>query len=249
MSEARASSKPSLKIKFKHLTALITHPSLMKEAFLDYHMVRRKYIMRKACQHFNTNKHEPAPLLGLDLLDIGCADSSFAAELCFRGADVVAVDKNQQALNKVEDEANKRGAIVEYACMDASQLVTQGKTFDLILCLDVLETLEEKDADKLIWSMHKMLKENGMIVFSTISNNRLAKFYFKRLLEQILHWFPKGYFRTKRFKSPYKLKSMLAKHDLKITSLQGVFFDPDSKFWHRQKDLSLRYMGIIEHKK
>lgn len=247
MSEARASLKPSFKTKLKHFWALVTQQEEMKVPFMNYHMVRRKYIMRKACQHFNQNKHEPAPLLGLDLLDVGCGNSTFAAELCFRGADVVATDTNPEAIKAAEEEANKRGAILDFLAQDATSLVSEDKKFDMILCLDVFETIE--NPDKLIWAMHKMLKENGMIVFSTISSSGLAKLYFKRLLEQILKWFPRGTFRTSRFLSPRELKTKLAKHDLKITSLQGVFFDPESKFWHRQNDLSLRYMGIIEHKK
>ncbi len=247
MSEARAASKPSLTTKLKHFWALVTQQEAMKEPFLDYHMVRRKYIMRKACQHFDKNKHEPAPLLGLDLLDIGCGDSTFAAELCFRGADVIAIDTNPEILKVAEEEAHKRGAILDFISQDATNLVSEGKQFDMILCLDVLETLD--DSEKLIWAMQKLLKKDGMIIFSTISNTNLAKLYFKRLLEQILKWFPRGTFKTRNFISPQELKTKLAKHKLKITSLQGMFFDPESKFWHRQNDLSLRYMGVIEHKK
>lgn len=245
------STKPTnatFTVKLKHIWALLTKPAENRTGFLDYHMVRRKYIMRQACLHFKKNKHEPAPLLGLQLLDIGCGDSTFAAELCFRGADVLAVDTNKQLIEQAEQQANQRGAIVEFTTEDATSLVAHNKKYDIILCLDILENATAQEKDKLIWAMHKMLNTDGIIIFSTISSSNLAKLYFKRLLEQLLHWFPKGYFTTKHFISHKELKKALSKHNLKVTTLQGVFFDPQSKFWHRQKDLSLRYMGVIKHK-
>jgi 2-polyprenyl-6-hydroxyphenyl methylase/3-demethylubiquinone-9 3-methyltransferase len=210
-------------------------------SFLDYHLVRRKFIMSRACEHFSRDKHEPAPLLGLSLLDVGCGTSRLAEELCFRGADCTAIDVNITVLEHAEHQANEKGSTVQFLKSTAEDLVQTGATFDIILCLDVIEHVP--DAQRLVWAISRLLAPGGLVVFSTISRTPKAWLYMIAVGEYVLGWFPRGYSAFRRFRSPGDMTSLFAKNTLEVQHLTGLSFNPITLAWEKTDDLTIRYAG------
>ena len=217
-----------------------------RKVFIDYHLIRRKYVLSRTSEHYGKDKFEPAPLLGRTLLDVGCGNNRIAQELALRGADCICIDPDADVLTLAEQEAQRYGTPIAFLQTTVQEMVQQSGQFDIILCLDLLGHCE--DSQKAIWAMKKMLAPGGLIVFSAINKTWSSFFYHKIMAEYVLRWIPRGTHSTKSFLSPKQLTKMLAKENLEISQTVGVAFSPYLKDWYKTGDLSCRYMGVIKHK-
>ncbi|MBI1362402.1 MAG: 3-demethylubiquinone-9 3-O-methyltransferase [Proteobacteria bacterium] len=226
--------------------SLIHRDEATRKAYLEYHLVRRKYILSQTCQHLKVNKHEPAPLLGMNLLDIGCGNNHIAEEIAFRGADCVAVDLNNDAIHLASRSAASKGSPVQFILSSAEELVRENRQYDIILCLDVLE--HTADTKRLIWAVSKLLGPNGVMVFSTINRTWPSWLANVLVVERMLKWMPVGTHTWKNFLPPEELAHLLDTHGLKLTHQTGVCFNPTTRNWDKTTDTSIRYMGTVVRK-
>jgi 2-polyprenyl-6-hydroxyphenyl methylase/3-demethylubiquinone-9 3-methyltransferase len=218
-----------------------------RQAYLDYHLIRRKYILSQTCRHFGLNKHEPAPLLGLQLLDIGCGTNHIVEEIAFRGADCVAVDLNNDAIHLASRSAASKGSPVAFMLSSAEELVRENRTYDIILCLDVLE--HAPDTKRLIWAVSKLLSDNGVMVFSTLNRTWPSWLANVLVLERLLGWMPKGSHVWKKFIRPTELAEIVDKHGLQLVHTTGAYFNATTRSWDKTTDLNIRYLGVVTRKK
>ncbi len=212
-----------------------------RKAFIDYHLIRRKFVLSCASKHFKKDKLEPAPLLDMTLLDIGCGTNRMSQELSLRGAICTGVDIDTSVIEEAEQTAKKYGAPVSFFSTSAESLVQQGNTYDIILCFDVLE--HSDNPQKLLWAIKKLLAPNGIIVFSTINKTFSSFIYHKIIAEYILHWVPAGTHKTNKFLTPKKLEELFNKEGLHINNSIGVSYSPYTKEWYKTSNKKLRYMG------
>lgn len=217
-----------------------------KSVFIDYHLIRRKYVLSRTSEHLGKDKFEPAPLLNQRLLDVGCGNNRIAQELALRGADCTCIDPDADVLTRAEHDAQNYGVPITFLQTTVETLVKDTPTYDIILCLDVLGY--SNDSQQVIWAMGKMLAPDGLIVFSAINNTLASFFYHKIMAEYVLRWVPRGTHKRSAFLSPKKLSKMLAKEGLEITQTVGVAFNPYTNDWFKTGDLSCRYMGVIQPK-
>jgi len=75
-------------------------------------------------------------------LDVGCGIGRWSVELARRGHDVTAVDLSPRMLERAETRAREAGVACRFEVGDAATLAL-GRTFDLILCVTVLQHIME----------------------------------------------------------------------------------------------------------
>lgn len=117
----------------------------------DYH---RELIIPRAMEML-------APVRDEKILDVGCGQGVFAAELAAKGARVVGVD----ASKKLIDFAKKRSSRlnVQYFVMNASRLEgLQDGTFDAACWILALQNMEQ--LDKVISEASRVLKPGGRLL-------------------------------------------------------------------------------------
>lgn len=221
-------------------------PESAKKAFEDYHLVRRKYVVSHAAEIFKRNKLEPAPLLNLSLLDIGCGTSKLAEELTFRGADVTAIDVSTDCITDASEHAKNNGAIVDFIECTPQELVEQGKKFHVILCMDVFEYIDHTHG--FIKELHKLLHDDGIVLFSTNNRNFRSAFVHIICAQWLFKWVPKGTYKFKRFRTPGKLIGKFEDNGFEIIDLCGVYLDPETKRWRRCTNPASRYLGAAVYK-
>ncbi len=78
------------------------------------------------------------PLAGLDLLDVGCGDGTYAITAVKAGARVSAVDASAEAIDAAGRRASGAGLVLDLRVGDASRLPYPDATFDLVLAVTVL---------------------------------------------------------------------------------------------------------------
>lgn len=95
-------------------------------------------------------------------LELGCSVGVFTAQLAREFARVAAVDIAQEALLLAEQQVGGAGDVA-YVRADLLEL-DLGRTFDVIVCAEVLMYVREADAAKLIATLERHLGAGGLIV-------------------------------------------------------------------------------------
>ena len=103
------------------------------------------------------------------IIDIGSADGSFAS-LLLRHNNFVAVDMDEESMKK---NCAKRKIIMKIS----DRLPFKDNSFDYVLCFEFLEHQKRNTAIKIIREIYRILKEDGVFVFSTPNYLRLTTFF------------------------------------------------------------------------
>lgn len=106
-------------------------------------------------------------LKGKQFLDVGCGLGYFSKEASRRGAIVTGVDVGGRLVKKSKQRVPEGNFIVA----SASELPFKDETFDIVLCTEVIEHLEnQKEA---LAEIFRALKKGGVLVLTT--PNRIYK--------------------------------------------------------------------------
>jgi len=94
------------------------------------------------------------------VLDIGCGNGNISIYLGSLGYHVLGVDISEKAI----DKANRLNTLpnVSFRVMSAEDLIATDPTYDVVICSEVLEHLE--NPDKLIKVIDILLKQNGKLI-------------------------------------------------------------------------------------
>jgi len=118
---------------------------------------RLDFIIKSISDHFNKD---------IKGLDVGCGKGNITITLAYLGYLMVGVDISPQNI-----EISKSKRITDnnptFLVGDAENLRFKKKSFDFVICSEVLEHL--KYPKKALNSMHEVLKENGLLIV-TIPN-------------------------------------------------------------------------------
>ena len=82
---------------------------------------------------------------GSTALDVGCGVGRWTLELAHRGHDVTGVDLSSRMIERAAARAQDAGITCQFTVGNATTLAL-GRTFDLILCVTVLQHIMEPDA-------------------------------------------------------------------------------------------------------
>lgn len=125
-----------------------------QEYFIHYPIKHSKYSSHYYAQQMVGCNHE--------VLDISCGEGFFAAEVAKQGNRVTGVD----ALPDVSE----RAALCDYFSIDLNQGLDgvverlNGKRFDRVLLLDILEHLY--DPERILQQCHRLVQEDGQVIVS-----------------------------------------------------------------------------------
>lgn len=161
---------------------------------------------------------------GLRVLGVGCGGGHTAEFLARRGATVAGLDQSVESIRVAREHATAGDLDIEYQVGHAEQLPFTDHSFDAVLCVDVLEHVD--DVAAVIAEIHRVLHPGGLFLFDTINRTVRSRFVMITLLEGILKEIPRGVHDWKKFIKPDELRAMLAAakfvdHDLKGFDVRG----------------------------
>ncbi|MBU0957683.1 MAG: methyltransferase domain-containing protein [Nanoarchaeota archaeon] len=105
---------------------------------------------------------------GKKILDLGCGPGRYANILSKKGAKVIGLDNSINSLEIAKGEAPK----AEFILGDVEKLPFKSGTFDIVLSALVIGHL--KNWDKVFKEVKRVLKKNGIFVFSNYTPIRSA---------------------------------------------------------------------------
>ncbi|KAF2925235.1 ubiquinone biosynthesis O-methyltransferase, mitochondrial [Oryza sativa Japonica Group] len=142
---------------FKHL--LVMNPT------------RVSFIRSILCKHFRRDPNSSKPLEGLKIIDVGCAAGMLSEPLARMGATVTGIDAADESIKiaRVHAASDPLTASIEYLCTTAEDLVKENKQFDAVICLEVIEHVD--NPSEFCGSLSALTVPNGAFVISTINRS------------------------------------------------------------------------------
>lgn len=205
--------------------------------------LRIEYIKNQVRNNFfSSHKDSEPPLKGLRLLDIGCGGGLISEPMARLGANVTAIDASERNICVAKLHAEKMDLDINYIATSVESLAKKETgIFDVILALEIVEHVA--DVELFIKNSCTLLKQNGIIIVSTL--NRTAKSYVLAILgaEYIARMLPIGTHSWKKFLRPSELCAALEKNSVEITDMVGMVMNPLTWKWRMDSnDLTVNYI-------
>jgi len=207
-----------------------------------FNPVRLGYIKENVARHYDRDPKAMRPFEGLRFLDIGCGGGLLSEPMCRLGADMVSADASTQNIATASVHAAEQGLTIDYRATTAEALMAAGETFDVILNMEVIEHVA--DRDQFLECCAAMLKPGGIMFVATL--NRTLKAMGLAIIgaEYILRWLPRGTHDWSKFITPDEMKTGLADCGLTLEELIGVSYNPLTDRWSLGKDTDVNYMML-----
>src|SRR5258707_4016584 len=150
--------------------------------------VRLGYIRDRAANHWNREPLAGSALQGLSLLDIGCGGGLLCEPMARLGATVTGIDAAERNIVTASQHAQGQGLSIDYTQTTAESLAAEGRRFDIVLALEIVEHVA--DIDLFLKSCCQLTKPDGLVFLSTL--NRTAKAWVLAIAgaEYVLRWLP-----------------------------------------------------------
>lgn len=204
---------------------------------------RLAFIRSTLCRHFSKDPSSAKPFEGLKFIDIGCGGGLLSEPLARMGATVTgvdAVDKNVK-IARLHADMDPVTSTIEYLCTTAEKLADEGRKFDAVLSLEVIEHVA--NPAEFCKSLSALTIPNGATVLSTI--NRTMRAYASTIVgaEYILRWLPKGTHQWSSFVTPEEMSMILQRASVDVKEIAGFVYNPITGRWLLSDDISVNYIA------
>ena len=207
--------------------------------------IRTKFILEELTNKFQIkNKHKI--LNDIDILDLGCGGGIASEPLCRLGGNVTGIDESENLINIAKLHSKKMGLKINYKCIDIENLIKLKKKYDVIVALELLEHVN--NVEHFCELITKLLKNDGIIILSTINRTILSKFFVIEIAENIIKKIPKGTHDYKKFITPEQLRAIFEKYTYEINNIKGMTWSPISNTWRLTRNTPINYILSLSKK-
>lgn len=205
--------------------------------------VRIGFIRDHVLAHFRRDGARGKPFAGLSMVDLGCGGGLLTEPMARLGAKVLGIDAEANAVGVARAHAAPFCLDVEYRCALPEALATEGRTFDVVLAMEVIEHVA--DVDRFVAACAGLMAPGGAMVLSTLNRTLKSLALAKIAAEYVLRWVPPGTHDWRKFVRPDDLSRHLRAHGLRATVMRGMSYDPLADRWALSDDLSVNYLAFI----
>lgn len=202
---------------------------------------RMTFLRDALVRHFGGPQAVMRPLEGLSILDIGCGGGLVCEPLCRLGARVTGIDPGLDNIEAARRHAAGQGLAIDYKVARVEDLAAEGRTFDAVTCLEVVEHVPDPGA--FVKTCAGLVRPGGLMLLSTI--NRTLKAYLLAIIgaEYVLRWLPVGTHQWERFVTPDELARHLQAAGLGPPVFQGLVYRPLDDSWSLAADTDVNYFA------
>jgi len=237
-----ASIDPAEVAKFSALAAEWWDPEGKFAPLHKFNPVRLAFIREVAGAHFGRDGLKP--FQGLSLLDIGCGGGLLSEPMARLGFAVLGADASEKNVKTAAAHAASAGVEIDYRATSAESLAEEGRAFDVVLNMEVVEHVADLRA--YLGACAGLVKPGGLMFVATLNKTLKALALAKIGAEYVLRWLPQGTHDWSRFVEPQRLRAILEDSGLKILKTQGVSFDPLNWNWRLSADTDVNYMVVAD---
>lgn len=205
--------------------------------------VRIGFIRDHVLAHFGRDGAGATPFAGLSMVDLGCGGGLLTEPMARLGAKVIGIDAEANAIGVATAHAQPFGLDIEYRCALPEALAAEGRSFDVVLAMEIIEHVA--DIDRFVGACASLIAPGGVMVLSTLNRTLKALALAKIGAEYLLRWVPPGTHDWRKFVRPDELSRHLRRHRLRAKVLRGMSYDPLRDRWALSDDLSVNYLAFI----
>ncbi len=205
--------------------------------------LRRDYIVRAVAGRHGRDATATKPLRGLSLVDVGCGGGLLSEAMARTGATTLGIDATEQNIAVARLHAPGSMSLT-YRATTAEALVDEGRRFDVVLSMEVVEHVADLPA--FLDSCAALLAPGGTMVVSTI--NRTLKSWLFAIFgaEYVMRWLPRGTHRWNRFVKPDEISKQLRGHGIVETARTGVAVNPVTRHFSLTGSMAVNYMLVLD---
>jgi 2-polyprenyl-6-hydroxyphenyl methylase/3-demethylubiquinone-9 3-methyltransferase len=181
------------------------------------------------------------------LLDLGCGAGIAAEAFARRGHTVLGLDASPEAIAAAETHAREHqangGLHLAYRAADAAELAAEGRTFDVVTALEVIEhTVDQLAFMRLLASL---VRPGGRVFVSTLNRTWRSLAVAKIGAEYVARLLPTGTHDWRRFVPPEALASYGREAGLRMDDLTGMAMGALSGDWRPTPDVGINYLAAF----
>ena len=206
--------------------------------------VRVRYIRDALCAANGRAAAAPEPLSGMEIVDVGCGGGLLCEPLARLGAKVTGIDPSARNIEIAANHAARGGLDIAYRAGTVEDLVAEGRRFDAVMALEVVEHVPDLRA--FVAACVSAAGPDARLFFATL--NRTPRSFLLGIVaaEYVLRWLPRGTHDWRRFVRPSELARALEAGGASLTALDGVRYDVLTDDWRLTPNVSVNYLAIAE---
>lgn len=201
--------------------------------------VRLDYVRDQICAEFGRDPTARRALDGLQVVDVGCGGGLLCEPLTRLGATVTGLDAAGDGIAAARAHADAMGLDIEYRDVEARVLTEEGKRFDVVLALEVVEHVS--DVQAFLNDLSALVKPDGLVILSTLNRTPQSFALGVVAAEYLLRWLPRGTHDWRKFLTPEELGKAAAEAGLNVVDRSGFQYHLLRESWTRGDDLSINY--------
>ena len=202
--------------------------------------LRAPYVVGKIVEHLPRSDGAGLPLVGLRVLDIGCAAGLLSEAMARQGARVTGIDPAERNIAIAAAHAQRSGLDIDYSVGTLEMLADE--QFDVVLNMEVVEHVEALPEFMAIACART--RPGGLQFLATINRNPLSFLVAIVGAEYVLRWLPRGTHRWGKFVTPGEVVAMLTDGGLTALDKVGVSVNPFTKAYRLTQFLGVNYMMV-----
>ncbi|MGV8955449.1 MAG: bifunctional 2-polyprenyl-6-hydroxyphenol methylase/3-demethylubiquinol 3-O-methyltransferase UbiG [Cypionkella sp.] len=209
-----------------------------------FNPVRLAYIREHVLAHFGRDGSQMRPLEGLTVLDVGCGGGLLCEPMARLGATVTGIDAAERNIKIATLHAEQSGVTVDYSATTSEALAATGRTFDLVLNMEVVEHVD--NVPLYMKSCADLVAPGGLMLTATLNRTARALAFAVIGAEYVLGWLPKGTHDWRKFLTPDEIKALITRNGLVVTDQTGIVYHPLADDWRKSRDMAINYMVMAQ---
>ena len=178
-----------------------------------------------------------------NILDIGCGGGLISELLAKKNANVTGIDENIYNIKQAREHVKMSSIKIDYKNQSLDTFYKKNKKkYDLILCLEVLEHVN--DVKKTLDKISELMKPGATLILSTINRNLKSLIFAKIFGEYVLNWIPVGTHQFEKFLKPEEIVEFLKLKKIEIKNIKGMEFNPISNNWLLTDNTNINYFIV-----
>ena len=173
-----------------------------------------------------------APLMGKQVLDVGCGGGILSDAMARAGAHVTGIDLATKSLKVAQLHAlETQTPNVSYREVSAEALAAEKPaSFDVVTCMEMLEHVP--DPASVVKACATLVKPGGWVFFSTLNRNPQSFLFAIVGAEYVLNLLPKGTHEYAKFIRPSELAGFCREAGLQTQASRGLQYNPlTQRYW------------------
>lgn len=156
------------------------------------------------------------------VLDVGCGGGLLSEEFARAGFQVTGVDPAEESLECARGHAREGGLAITYQPGCGERIPAADETFDIVLCCDVLEHVD--DLERVIREISRVLKPGGVFFYDTINRTWVSYLVVIKIMQDwtfTAQHEPRSH-AWAQFVKPAELHALLASEGLTHQEDRGI---------------------------